>query len=182
MSFLEKALKRKETITVTLRIDKDIMNKLSLDADNDSISLNSLVNHVLKRYVEWNKFEDKSSMIPINSVVLKELFHNLDKDQVIKLAKDVAKDAVYSLVLFMNGKVDFNILVSWYKERMRHCSEISDKQIDNNQYKIIFKHELGENWSLYHKTIMESLCHEYLSKPIEINITSSTIVFNIYNI
>ena len=47
----------------------------------------------------------------------------------------------------MNGKVDFNILVSWYKERMRHCSEISEKQIDNNQYKIIFKHELGENWS-----------------------------------
>ena len=91
MSLLEKALKRKETITVTLRIDKDIMNKLALDADNDSISLNSLVNHVLKRYVEWNKFEDKSSMIPINSIVLKELFHNLDKDQVIKLAKDVAK-------------------------------------------------------------------------------------------
>ena len=76
MSFLEKALKRKETITVTLRIDKDIMNKLALDADNDAISLNSLVNHVLKRYVEWNKFEDKSSMIPINSVVLKELIHN----------------------------------------------------------------------------------------------------------
>ena len=63
MSFLEKALKRKETITVTLRIDKEIMNKLSLDADNDSISLDSLVNHVLKRYVEWNKFEDKASIL-----------------------------------------------------------------------------------------------------------------------
>ena len=86
-----KALKRKETITVTLRIDKDIMNKLALDADNDSISLNSLVNHVLKRYVEWNKFEDKSSMIPINSVVLKELFHNLDKNQVINWQKMLPK-------------------------------------------------------------------------------------------
>jgi hypothetical protein len=175
---MEKVLKRKETITVTLRIDKDIMNKLTIDADNDSISLNSLVNHVLKRYVEWNQFEDKSSMIPINSTVLKELFHIIDKEQVIKLANDVAKDAVYSLILFMNGKVDFDILVSWYKERMRHCSEISDKQIDNNQYKIIFKHELGENWSLYHKTIIESICRDFLSKPIEINITSSTIVIN----
>ena len=47
---MEKALKkRRETITVTLRIDKDIMNKLALDAENDSISLNSLVNHVLKK-------------------------------------------------------------------------------------------------------------------------------------
>ena len=175
---MEKALKRKETITVTLRIDKDIMNKLVLDADNDSISLNSLFNHVLKRYIEWNKFEDKSSMIPINSVVLKELFHILNKDQVINLAKHVAKDAVYSLILFMNGKVDLKILISWYKERMRHCSEISDKPIDNNQCKIIFKHELGENWSLFHKTILEAICHEYLSEPIEINITRSTVVIN----
>jgi hypothetical protein len=175
---MEKALKRRETVTVTLRIDKDIMNKLALDADNDSISLNSLVNHVLKRYVEWNKFEDKSSMIPINSIVLKELFRIMDKEQVIKLAKDVAKDAVYSLILFMNGKVDFKILMSWHKERMRHCSEISEKQIEDNQYKIIFKHDLGENWSLYHKTILESICHEYLSKPIEIGITSSTVVIN----
>ena len=176
---MEKALKRRETITVTLRIDKDIMNKLALDAENDSISLNSLVNHVLKRYVEWNKFEDKSSMIPINSIVLKELFHIIDKDQTIKLAKDVAKDAVYSLILFMNGKVDYKILASWYKERMRHCSEISEKQIDNYQYKIIFKHELGENWSLYHKIILESICHDYISKPTEINITNSTIAINI---
>ena len=84
---MEKALKRRETINVTLRIDKDIMNKLALDAENDSISLNSLVNHVLKRYVEWNKFEDKSSMIPINSIVLKELFHIIDKDQTIELGQ-----------------------------------------------------------------------------------------------
>ena len=83
----------------------------------------------------------------------------------------MAKDAVYSLILFMNGKVDYKILASWYKERMRHCSEISEKQIDNYQYKIIFKHELGENWSLYHKIILESICHDYISKPTEINIT-----------
>jgi hypothetical protein len=175
---MEKALKRKETITVTLRIDKDIMNKLAFDADNDAISLNSLINHILKRYVEWNKFEDKSSMIPINSEVLKEIFHILDKDQVIKLAKEVAKDAIYSLILFMNGKVDLKILINWYKERMRHCSEISEKHIDNNQCKIIFKHELGENWSLYHKTILESICHDCLSKPIDISITGSTLVID----
>ena len=69
-------------------------------------------------------------MIPINSIVLKELFHIIDKDQTIKVGEYVAKDAVYSLILFMNGKVDYKILASWYKERMRHCSEISEKQID----------------------------------------------------
>ncbi|MGN6614569.1 MAG: hypothetical protein ACTHKC_05975 [Candidatus Nitrosocosmicus sp.] len=40
--------------------------------------------------------------------------------------------------------------------------------------KIIFKHDLGENWSLYHKTILESICHDILSVPIKILTTDST--------
>ncbi|MGN6349253.1 MAG: hypothetical protein ACTHLL_05855 [Candidatus Nitrosocosmicus sp.] len=37
-----------------------------------------------------------------------------------------------------------------------------------------FKHDLGENWSLYHKTILESICHDILSVPIKILTTDST--------
>jgi hypothetical protein len=177
---LEKDSKKKQTITVTLRIDKEIMDKLNDEVDSDGTSLNSLTNQVLKRYVEWNKFEDKSAMIPVASSVLKELFDGLDKDKVIKLAKDKAKDTIYNIILFMNGKVDFDILISWYKQRMKHCSEISDKKDEDKGNRIIiFKHELGENWSLYHKTILESICHDILSIPIKVDITSSTVKLDI---
>src|SRR5690242_17556996 len=104
----------KKSVTVTFRISKDIMDKLNEEADINYTSLNSLINQILKRYVEWSRFDDKSSMIPIASSVLKELLEGLDKDQVIKLAKDKAKHSVYNLVLFMNGKADFDTLISWY--------------------------------------------------------------------
>ncbi len=78
--------KRKKQRTITLRIDEDTINKLYKQADTDTISVNSLVNQILKRYVEWNKYEDRSSMIPVASSVLKELFDPLSKEQVIKLS------------------------------------------------------------------------------------------------
>ncbi|MGN6346197.1 MAG: hypothetical protein ACTHME_00690 [Candidatus Nitrosocosmicus sp.] len=165
----------KKSVTVTFRISKDIMDKLNEEADINYTSLNSLVNQILKRYVEWNKFDDKSSMIPITSSVLKELIDGLDKDQVIRLAKDKAKHSVYNIVLFMNGKADFDTLISWYLQRMKYCSDIASKREDNKGIrKIIFKHDLGENWSLYHKTILESICHDILSVPIKILTTDST--------
>ena len=167
--------KRKIQRTVTLRIDEDVFNKLYDEADIDSISLNSLVNSVLKRYVEWNKYEDRSAMIYVAASVLKDLFNSLSKDQVITLAKDKAKDAIYNIVIFMHGKIDLDVLISWYIQRMKYSSEISEKNNSNGIRKIIFKHDLGDNWSLYHKTIFESICTEILSVPIKVDITSSTI-------
>jgi hypothetical protein len=125
---LEKPGTKKQTVTVTFRLNKEIIDALYDESDSNSISLNSLVNHILKRYLNWDKYEDKSTMIHIVSPVVKDLFIDLDKEKVIRLAKDKAKDPVYNLILFMNGKVDFDTLISWYKQRMRFCSEISEKK------------------------------------------------------
>lgn len=168
----------KKSVTVSLRIPKDVMDNLNDEANIDNISLNSLVNKILKRYMEWNKFEDKASLIPLSSVAVKELFEGLNKDQVIYLAKDVVK-AIYDIILFMQGRVDINTLISWYLQRMKYCSEISEKRDNDENRNIIFKHELGENWSLYHKTIIESICRDILSMSVKVDITNSTIKFKI---
>ena len=176
---MEQDFPSKKSVTITFRISKDIMDKLNEEADINYSSLNSLVNQILKRYVEWNKFDDKASMIPVASPVLKDLFNSLSKDKVINLAKDKAKDAIYNVILFMNGNVDLDTLISWYVQRMKHCSEISEKNEDNGTSKIIFKHELGENWSLYHKVILESICHDFLSIPIKVDTTGANITITI---
>lgn len=78
----------------------------------------------------------------------------------------------------MSREVNFEILISWYQDRMKFCSNISDKREDNGNRKIIFKHDLGEKWSLYHRYILESICHDILSVPIKFYTTNSTIAID----
>jgi hypothetical protein len=165
---------------VTFRLDDDIVSNLYQEADIDSISLNSIVNSILRRYIEWHKYEKKSNIMPLVCPVVRELFNHLDKEEVTRLAKDAAKDAVYNIILFMYGKVDFDTAICWFKEKMKHCSDISDK-IDENpgSHRIIFKHEIGHKWSLYNKVLLESLCHDFFSEPIKVDITDSTIKIDI---
>jgi|tagenome__1003787_1003787.scaffolds.fasta_scaffold20988705_10 hypothetical protein len=76
----------------------------------------------------------------------------------------------------MYGKTDFETPIYWFKARMKNAADISDK-IDENKgcRKILFRHDLGKNWSSYNKVLLESICHNILSKSIKVDITSSTI-------
>lgn len=168
--------KGRATTTVTFRINSDVMHKINAKAEQEEISLNTLVNQVLKRYSEWDMYESKVGMIPVNRRVIKMLFEGLSKEEVVKMSREVAKNEVYNIALFMKGKskLDVDSFISWFLSRMKNCSEITE-----NKETYILKHELGENWSLYHETVLDSIFTDYLQTPIQISITDSTIVFTV---
>jgi hypothetical protein len=143
-------------------------------------------------------FESKVGMIPIARPVLMEIFQNImTKDQVIQLADKIAKNViretvidladkvakniVSEIVLFTKGSLTLESFLSWLKTRMQHCSAVNYWVEDNYnnispQIKVIFKHDLGENWSLYHKIIIEHIFYEILGqKEVEIEISGTTI-------
>jgi hypothetical protein len=112
--------------------------------------------------------------------VTKDLFQRLSKEDIIKMAKDVAKNAVYDIALFMKGgKMDPDLFVSWFLSRMKNCSEITKANVGEESsesiHTYIIKHDLGENWSLYHKALLESIFNDLLAKPIQINTTGTTL-------
>lgn len=173
---------KKETTSFSFRIDRGVTQKLQEKAGEENISLNGLINRVLKKYVEWDiYFQSKAGMVPISKPVVKEIFDNLNTEEVIRIATNVAKKAVYDTALFMKGgKMDPDIFLSWFLLRMQNCSEIlksPEEKGGTNTY--VLKHDLGENWSLYHKTVVESIFLEILHKPIHISNTESTITLKI---
>ena len=60
-----------------------VVEELQRDANEGEISLNVLVNQVLKRYVEWDRYENKLGMMPIPKLMLATLI-----DEAMQLAAD----------------------------------------------------------------------------------------------
>jgi hypothetical protein len=183
---------RKESTSgpaITLRLDKDIVCKLKSEANNQDLSINAVTNQVLKRYVEWNIFEQKSGMISISAPVLIELLRRISEEEIVNIAKTFGKNAARDITLFVKGKIDTDSFVSWFLTRMKNCSVIEEinhststdgqgaKNYGEKSY--ILKHQLGYKWSLFHKTVLESIFSEILSVPIETQITDSILMFRI---
>ena len=167
-------------VTKSFRLDEDIISKIGVQARNNNTSFNAEINSVLRKYVDWDMLASKVGMIPLARPILSEIFQNImTKEQVIDLANNIAKNVICEVVLFMKGNMTIELFLSWLITRMEHCSEVN-YSIENTsakpQIKVIFKHDLGENWSIYHKIIIEHIIHGILKKyDVGIAISSTTI-------
>ena len=96
----------KKSTTMTFRIDGNIITKLRSEADNREISLNVLVNQILKRFIEWDLFEPKVGLIPMARAIVIKLFENMSEDAIADMARDVGVNTVREISLFMEHKTD----------------------------------------------------------------------------
>lgn len=156
------------------------MNKVEHEARYQQISLNSLSNQIFKNFVEWDMLSPKAGMIPVAKRIVSELFSRLSKEEVIKLADQVGKDIMSDLVLFMKNKIDLDSFLSWLELWLKKNSTAGfiHNVENNNIHTCIMRHDLGENWSLYHKIVLELIFKETLKIPVQINTTNSTLTFS----
>jgi hypothetical protein len=158
-----------------------------MESERKAFSISSLVNQILKDYVEWGIFQPKVGMIPVLKPLLTEMFAKTPKAEIVDMAKRLAKDAMKDISLFMTGKRDLDSFLSWLELRMRKCGAYTyqttenldnDKDINssnNGDYFLVVKHDLGENWSLYNKTVLDLIFNEVYEKRVYIE-TSPTII------
>lgn len=70
---------RHATVTVTFRIDENVMDVLRSESEKREVSLNTMVNQVLRRFTEWDMYEPKVGMIPIARPLVSALFESVDE-------------------------------------------------------------------------------------------------------
>lgn len=80
----------------------------------------------------------------------------------------------------MKGSLTLESFLPWPKTRMEYCSKVNCMIEDNYnninpQIKLIFKHDLGENWSIYHKIILDNIFYELGTYTVGIEATPTTL-------
>jgi HicB family len=174
----EKVSSKSETLT--FRIEHNSVKKLRSEAETQGISLNSLINQILKSFLEWHIFEPKVGMVPLSKPVVKELFTKMSKEQIIDLAMHVGKSELQNAAMFMKGgKMDLDSFLSWFETRMKNSSiqmsHVFDEKDRTHTY--IMKHDIGENWSLYFKEILLYIFNELFGKRVDITSSYTMLTF-----
>ena len=169
----------KRAVTMTFRINEHTLNALRDESARKEISLNTLVNQILKRFAEWDMYESKVGIVRLTKPVAIYLFANLDEKQVTDLAKQIGKNAHHDLALFMKHEIDIDSFLAWYETRMRVSSVETNHRFSDGVHSYIMKHELGYNWSLFHKTILETIFMEMFQKSINVAATNTTLSFRV---
>ena len=182
--------KPKKSQSITFRLDSHTIDELQREADQNQISLNVLVNQALKRYSDWDRYENRIGMMPVPKAMLTSLIDKaVDmakkngikeedigpiRDQIIKQAAEIAFGIMKDVVLFMKKQYNLWVVLAVLEEYMKVSGINSDHRVeDGRKHVFVIKHELGENWSLFTKELLKLIFENLAEARAEINITAN---------
>ncbi|HEY7228675.1 MAG TPA: hypothetical protein VH481_11200 [Nitrososphaeraceae archaeon] len=186
----DESVKPRKTKSITFRLDTKVIEELQREADQGEISLNVLVNQVLRRFVEWDRFENKLGMIPIPKSMLSTLIDktmqlaadakiaDLEsyRTKIVNNAAETALNVMKDSVLFMRKDYSFWTVLDVLREYMKVAGIMSDHRIEaGRKHVFIIQHELGENWSLFAKELLSKIFVELAQVKADISTTPKTV-------
>lgn len=184
-----------KTRSITFRLESSIIEELQTEAEYRETSLNVLINQILRRYSNWERYENKMGMIPIPKILLSSIM-----DETIKIGKEngiedvssfrniLMKDLSQIAFIFLKDSVllikkNYNLIsaLEVLEQYLKVVGINSDHRIeDDGKHIYVIQHKLGENWSLFIKEFL-ILVFENLGKvKVDISSTHNTTVAKVF--
>jgi hypothetical protein len=139
---------KKATKTASFRINESLLDALLEDSNTRQISLNTLVNQILREYIEWYANAPKVGYLVVRKSLISAMLEKFNEDQIRKLAKLTAKQSREINLLFTSEyTLESALKVIEYK--MRLSGYVYRKDVNDNQFLYTIEHGMGPKWSLY---------------------------------
>ena len=171
------SLSAKKSSTITFRLDDEIIKRLRDESQKRQVSTNTLANQALRRFLEWDIYEPVSGFVMINKPVFVEVFGKMKQEEIVSVASKIGKNEVRDIALFMKGKMDLLSFLSWFETRMINSSVQVSHITNDGLHTYVMKHDIGKNWSVYHKTILELIFSEVFNRKVAVKADKNTISF-----
>lgn len=161
---------------VSFRIEKDYLKKLHSEAKQNNISLNVLVNQVVRQYLEWYSIAPKIGKIPIQKSILSMFMEKLDVSDLIEIARYNANTHFKNVILMFKSEFTVSAWIGVLESWIKVAGFPYKYEIDNNSHSFIINHGMGNKFSIFQKEILETTFNMFKIKP-EFDLTNDNIAF-----
>ena len=188
-------IKTSKTRSITFRLETNTIEELQTEAEYRETSLNVLINQILRRYSNWERYESKMGMLPIPKIMISSMLDEAIKsgkengidditqfrNSLIKELSQIAFTFLKDSVLLIKKNYNLFTVLEVLEQYMKVVGINSDHRIeDDGKHIYVIQHKLGENWSLFIKEFL-ILIFENLGKvKVDISSTQNTTVAKVF--
>jgi hypothetical protein len=137
--------------SITLRVNKQVLDRIRKEADNKEISLNTLANQIFTHHVDWNNDAPKAGMVSFPKPLLTKIIDKYSEREVSELAEYMAKNHVKNIILMMrkenSAEAFLDVIESWV--RASGFPFMHEREKDSGAHSFVIQHDLNKKWSLY---------------------------------
>ncbi|MFY3741273.1 MAG: hypothetical protein HMLIMOIP_001727 [Candidatus Nitrosomirales archaeon] len=104
---------KKDSVTLACRFDRTLYELLKKDSREKNISLNSLINSIVKKYVSWERYAAEIGFIPLSKETVRLILDNLDEEKIRTIGEQLGRTIPRELILLMFNRIDFDSILSF---------------------------------------------------------------------
>jgi hypothetical protein len=173
-------VRRDQTETITLRLEKKILTKLRRESEQNQTSLNTLANQIFRQHIDWHSKASKAGYVPLQKPVIIKLLDRLSEEDVIRAAEDVSKDMFKDVLLLLRDENDLvstlNVIETWVRvSGFPYKLEVDEEK---EVYSYVIQHDMGKKFSLLLATRARVIL-ERLGKQGSFVVTDNIIVLKV---
>lgn len=175
----EEKIQKKGTESATFRLDSEMLDALKREAGQREISLNTFVNQIVKRFVQWDMHSSKAGMMHVPKPLLIDIIEKLDEKQISDMAAKHGMDVMRTVVLFLKNRYDAPSFLRVFEDWMKVSSIPYKHSKDSDTEVYVMQHELGLKWSHYFKVFVEKILESFKMKVLQFEVSEKTLSFRI---
>lgn len=165
----------------TFRLKSSSIARLESDANRLGISVNSLIQNSIQRYIDWDRYADAAQMAAFFPNVLDNVLDFVDLETVEQMAKQVVETSCFKDVcLLIFKRYDPAVLLNMITllDRFGNNYRMQYGNGSSGEPSVSLYHNYGKKWSTFIGTILHG---EFMRLKVEHNfeISDNAIVFKL---
>ncbi len=161
---------------VSFRIEKDHLKRLQSEAKQNHVSLNVLVNQIIRQYQEWYSISSKIGEVPIRKNILSMFVEKIDTSDLIEIARYSANTYFKNVILMFKGEFTLSAWIEVLESWIKVAGFPYKHEVDHNQHTLIIQHDMGNKFSIFEKELLGTIFNMFKIKP-EFDLTDNSISF-----
>ncbi len=171
--------RKQQTESLTLRMDKGLLDKLRKESEQKMVSINSLTNQIIKSYIKWYSPAQRAGIMFVPKCLLIPLINNLAEYQILNIADEFRKSGYEETLLMMSKEYSLPVILDLFDSWLNVSNMQFDRESSENTLTYIINHGMGKKWSLFLEKVFW-----YIVKDLEItgatfDVTDGTVTFKI---
>ena len=162
---------------ITFRVHSNSVNQLREESKEKQVSLNTLVNQILKDHLDWHRYAAQARMFHIPRSTFSRLLDNLTEEELSRVAATIAKKEFVDIVLLLRGEFTLASFLNNLENWLRVSSIPYKHETNNDLHNFIIQHDVGRNFSFLIKEFFRYILEDMFKIKSDFAITDNTVMF-----
>jgi len=166
-----------KTETSSFRLEKEIFTDFKKHAKDKGLTTNSMINKIMKEYMQWASKATSIQIIPYPSEILMALLKKYNEEELRKIARNHAKDHFSENLLLLKNEES----VDAYIEMVKNWCDASGYPYSTKEKngKIVFtvRHNQGSKFSTLLDELVKTSIEILTKKRAETKVMNNSVSF-----